>query len=113
VDTPARKVKFCGSSRADLRRFPEDARREAGQQLFQVQLGGEPDDWKPMETVGRGVREIRIRDESGIFRIMYVTRFADAIYVLHCFQKKTQKTAPSDLALATRRYKELVGELSR
>ena len=113
VGAPARRVKFCGSSRGDLRGFPEDARREAGQQLFQVQLGEDPDDWKPMETVGGGVREIRIRDESGIYRVMYVAKFSDAIYVLHCFEKKTQKTAPGDLALARRRYKELVRGLSR
>jgi phage-related protein len=113
VDAPARKVKFCGNSRANLRSFSEDARREAGQQLFQVQMGEDPDDWKAMDSVGSGVREIRIRDESGIYRVMYVAKFSDAIFVLHCFQKKTQKTAPGDLALAERRYKELVRELSR
>jgi phage-related protein len=113
VDIAARKVMFCGSSRADLRRFPVDARREAGQQLFQVQMGENPDDWKSMESVGRGVREIRIRDESGIYRVIYVAKFSDAIYVLHCFQKKTQKTAPGDLDLAKRRYKELVRGFSR
>ena len=113
MDITPRKIKFYGSSRADLRSFPEDARREAGQQLFQVEIGEDPYDWKPMESVGRGVREIRIRDESGIYRVMYVAKFSDAIYVLHCFQKKTQKTAPGDLALAKRRYKELARELSR
>jgi phage-related protein len=89
-----------------------DARRKAGVQLFQVQQGLDPDDWKPMSAIGSGVREIRVRDESGAYRIMYVAKFADAVYVLHCFQKKTQKTSPADLALATRRYKELVKELS-
>ncbi|MGD0345502.1 MAG: type II toxin-antitoxin system RelE/ParE family toxin [Terracidiphilus sp.] len=113
MDVAARKVRFCGSSRADLRDFSEDARREAGQQLFQVQMGEDPDDWKAMESVGPGVREIRIRDVSGIYRVMYVAKFSDAIYVLHCFQKKTQRTGPGDLALAKRRYKELVRELSR
>ncbi|MGA2570024.1 MAG: type II toxin-antitoxin system RelE/ParE family toxin [Terracidiphilus sp.] len=108
-----RPIEFCGSSRADLRSFPPNARREAGLELFQVQQGLDPDDWKPMETVGPGVREIRIRDESGIFRVLYVAKFADAIYVLHCFQKKTQKTTPGDVFLAKRRYKELVRELSR
>jgi len=112
VDIPPRKVKFCGSSRADLRSFPEDARREAGQQLFQVQMGENPDDWKPMESVGSGVREIRIRSGNGVYRVMYVAKFVDAIYVLHSFQKKTQKTSPGDLDLARRRYKELVRELS-
>ncbi len=66
-----------------------------------------------MESVGTGVREIRVRDESGAYRVMYAAKFKDAIYVLHCFQKKTQKTAPKDLSLAQRRYKELVRELSR
>ena len=108
-----RKVKFRGSSRTDLREFPLDARREAGQELFRVQTGREPKDWKPMETVGAGVREIRIREESGAFRVVYVTKLAEAIYVLHCFQKKTQKTAPRDIELAQRRYKELLKELSQ
>jgi phage-related protein len=112
VDNPPRKLKFCASSRADLRSFPEDARRQAGQQLFQVQLGEDPEDWKPMDTVGAGVREIRIRDESGIYRVMYVTKFANAVCVLHCFQKKTRKTAPADLDLVKRRYKELMRELN-
>ncbi len=66
-----------------------------------------------METVGSGVREIRIRDKSGAYRVMYVAKFAQAIYVLHCFQKKTQKTSPSDLALAQRRYNELAREISQ
>ena len=106
-------MEFCGSSRADLQSFPPDARREAGFQLFNVQQGLDPDDWKPMDTVGPGVREIRVRDTSGAFRVMYVAKFADAVYVLHCFQKKTQKTLPRDLAVAKRRYKELMRELIR
>jgi len=81
----------------DLRAFPETTRREAGYQLDQIQHGREPDDWKPMNTVGRGVREIRIRDAAGAFRVLYVAKFDDAVYVLHCFQKKTQKTSKADL----------------
>ena len=73
----------------------------------------EPGDWRPIETVGAGVREIRIREKSDAYRVMYVAKFADAIYVLHCFQKKTQKTAPNDLALAQRRYKEPVREINQ
>ncbi|HEX3883803.1 MAG TPA: type II toxin-antitoxin system RelE/ParE family toxin [Stellaceae bacterium] len=73
--------------------------------------GFEPGDWKPMVTVGQGVREIRIRDEDGAFRIIYMANFAEAVFVLHCFQKKSQRTAREDIALATRRYKELVREL--
>lgn len=87
------------------------ARREAGFQLDQVQQGGEPDDWKPMPTIGKGVREIRIRDEAGAFRVIYVAKFADAIYVLHCFQKKTEKTSKADIELAETRYRELVREI--
>jgi phage-related protein len=76
-----------------------------------VQHGRDPDDWKPMGSVGSGVREIRIQEDGDAFRVMYVTKLGDAIYVLHCFQKKTQKTSKNDLALATRRYRELVKEL--
>jgi phage-related protein len=103
-------IEFCGDSLDALRRFPEAARRIAGHQLDVVQHGLEPNDWKPMNSVGAGVREIRIRDEQGIFRVMYVTKFGETIYVLHCFQKKTQKTSTTDLDTATRRYKELQKE---
>jgi phage-related protein len=103
-------VEFVGSSLDDLRSFPLAARREAGHQLDQLQSGLDPDDWKPMTAVGAGVREIRIRDASGAFRAMYVAKLADAIYVLHCFQKKTQRTSRIDLDLATSRYRELMKE---
>nr|WP_295746277.1 type II toxin-antitoxin system RelE/ParE family toxin [uncultured Acidocella sp.] len=104
-------VRFRGSSLEDLRDFPATARREAGQQLDQVQRGLDPDDWKPMTPVGQGGREIRIRDEAGEFRVIYVAKFAVAIYVLHCFQKKTQATSKADLDLAEKRYRDLVKEL--
>ena len=107
----AKPVEFRGSALDDLRAFPTSARREAGYQLDQVQQGGEPDNWKPMNTVGQGVREIRIRDEAGAFRVMYIAKFADAVYVLHCFQKKTQKTSKADVEVAAKRYKELLKEL--
>ncbi|WP_236717239.1 type II toxin-antitoxin system RelE/ParE family toxin [Acidihalobacter prosperus] len=97
----------------DLRAFPSDARREAGHQIDQVQNGRDPDDWKPMPTVGKGVREIRVRDATGAFRVIYVAKLAEAVYVLHCFQKKTQKTAKSDLELAGQRYRDLLKELGR
>ena len=84
----------------DLRAFPLTARREAGHQLDQVQKGREPDDWKPMSAVGRGVKEIRIRDEAGAFRVLYLAKFADAVYVLHCFQKKTEKTSKAAVGTA-------------
>lgn len=106
-------VEFKGSSLDDLRAFPLAARREAGHQLDQVQNGHEPDDWKPMNTVGRGVKEIRIRDAAGAFRIIYVAKLADAVYVLHCFQKKTEKTSKADVDLAVARYRDLKKELGQ
>jgi len=107
----AKTVEFRSQSLEDLRMFPLSARREAGFQIHKVQHGQEPDDWKPMNTVGSGVKEIRIRDSAGAFRVLYVAKFADAVYVLHCFQKKTEKTGKTDLDLATKRYLELVKEL--
>ena len=109
----SKTIKFRASSLDDLRAFPSLARREAGHQLDQVQHGQEPDDWKPMPTIGTGVREIRIRDATGAFRIVYVAKFADAVYVLHCFQKKTQKTSKPDLNLAESRYRDLLKELEK
>ncbi|CAN7212795.1 type II toxin-antitoxin system RelE/ParE family toxin [Bradyrhizobium sp. LjRoot220] len=109
----SKPVEFRGSALDDLRAFPAAARREAGYQLDQVQRGREPDDWKPMNAVGRGVREIRIRDAAGAFRVLYVAKFDDAVYVLHCFQKKTQKTSKADLSLATQRYRDLLKELDQ
>jgi len=106
-------IEFLGSALDDLRAFPVLSRREAGYQLDQVQRGLDPDDWKPMTTIGKGVREIRIRDAAGAFRIIYVAKFADAIYVLHCFQKKTQKTSKADLNKAEKRYRDLTKELNQ
>jgi phage-related protein len=83
----------------------------AGFQLDRVQHGEDPDDWKPMNSIGSGVREIRVRDADGAFRIIDVAKLGDAIYVLHCFQKKSQRTSKEDIALAVRRYKQLVEEL--
>ena len=101
-------VTFVGSSLNDLRNFPQSARRESGFQLDKVQNGEDADDWKPISTVGSGVCEIRARDESGAFRLMYVAKFSEAIYVLHAFQKKTRKTARKDLTLAKDRYQEVL-----
>ena len=109
--TPPKPIAFRGSSLEDLRAFPLSARREAGPQLDQVQKGREPDDWKPMHSVGQGVQEIRIRDATGIYRVMFVARFAEAVYVLHCFQKKSQKTRKADLDLAGHRYRDLLKEI--
>jgi phage-related protein len=109
----SKPVEFRGRALDDLRAFPEAAWREAGHQLDQVQHEREPDDWKPMNAVGRGVREIRIRDSAGAFRVLYVAKFDDVVYVLHCFQKKTQKTSKADLNLSAQRYRDLLKELGQ
>jgi phage-related protein len=109
----SKPVEFRGSALDDLRAFPKAARRDAGYQLDRVQHGREPDDWKPMNTVGRGVQEIRIRDTAGAFRVLYVAKFDNAVYVLHCFQKKTQKTSKADLNLTAQRYRDLLKELAQ
>lgn len=101
-------VDFCGDALDALRAFPVGARRAAGYQIDKVEHGQEPDDWKPMKTIGAGVKEIRIRDESGAFRVIYLAKLADAVYILHCFQKKTEQTSGRDIDLARRRYKELM-----
>lgn len=100
-------VEFRGNALDELRSFPEDARRAAGYQIDRVQHGYDPDDWKPMPSIGKGVREIRIRELSGAFRVIYLAKREDAVYVLHCFQKKTHKTATSDIELARNRFREL------
>lgn len=94
-----------GSALDDLRDFPPSARQDCGFQLEQVQFGCDPDDWRPMPEVGPGTREIRVKTEDGIFRVFYVTKFGDKIYVLHSFTKKTQKTAKKDIFLGSQRYK--------
>src|SRR5881397_3451423 len=95
-----------GSARSDLRAFPVDARGEAGFQLQMVQAGEAPLDWKPMPAVGPGVMEIRVH-RGGEFRVLYVAKFPEAIYVLHCFAKKTRKTSQDDMDLAKRRYGDI------
>jgi phage-related protein len=102
-----KKINWQGSSYSDLVAFAADARREAGYQLHKVQLGEEPNDWKPMSTIGVGVREIRIKEVSGAFRIIYVANIGNQIYVLHAFQKKTPKTSLHDIRLAQDRFKAI------
>jgi len=100
-------VTFLGDSLEAVRAFPVTARREAGFQLDRVQRGLLPENWKPLRAVSQGVNEIRVRDEAGAFRVLYVTSLPEALYVLHAFQKKTQKTAKGDLELARARLKSL------
>ncbi|MFN7572825.1 MAG: type II toxin-antitoxin system RelE/ParE family toxin [Betaproteobacteria bacterium] len=107
----SKPIEFRGSALEDLRAFPVAARRAAGHQLDQVQHGLEPNDWKPLPAVGPGVKELRIRDDAGAFRVVYVAKLPAAVYVLHCFGKKSQKTPKADLDLAAKRYRELLKEL--
>jgi phage-related protein len=104
-------TRFLGTARRDLGAFPELARRQAGYELFMVQVGREPADFKPLPAVGSGTCEIRIRNAAGAFRVVYVAKFEEAVYVLHAFQKKTRKTSQADIQLAAQRY-SLIGEQS-
>ena len=102
-----KRLRFLGDSLNCLREFPADAKHDAGFQLDKVQRGEQPDDFKPMPAIGKGVEEIRVRDDSGIFRVVYTARRAEAIYVLHAFQKRTQATAKRDIEVARKRFTEL------
>ncbi|MFM2311919.1 MAG: hypothetical protein RLZZ04_1195 [Cyanobacteriota bacterium] len=99
-------IYWIGSSKEDIADFPTEARRKAGFQMRAVQKEQSPSDFKPMSTVGQGVEEIRIRTDNA-YRIFYVARFSEAIYVLHAFQKKTQKTSKKDIKIGQQRYKQL------
>ena len=97
-----------GSSKADLKAFPATVMDDMGHQLFLVQCGLEPDDWKPMTTIGPRVKEIRAKDASGIFRTVYLAARPEAVYVLHCFQKKTRQTSQRDIGLARKRLQDVL-----
>ncbi len=99
-------IYFLGNTKEEIIAFPDDAKREAGYQLGLIQAGEPPDNWKPFSDIGPGVKEIRIH-KGNEFRIMYVTKFDEYIYVLHAFVKKEQKTRKADIDLAKQRYKEI------
>jgi phage-related protein len=99
-------VRWLGDSKKALDSFPASAQDDLGFELYQVQQGRHPSDSKPMPSIGAGVEEIRVWVESGTYRVIYLARLADAVYVLHAFQKKTQKTAQSDIALARERLQK-------
>ena len=107
-----RPLVWLGSSLDDVRAFPDEARQEAGFQLRRVQKGLSPSDWKPMSTVGPGVIEIRIHTTEE-YRVFYVAKFAEAVYVLHAFNKQRQKTSQRDIELAQWRYSELIRTRSK
>ena len=104
-----KEIIWHGTSKADLIQFPQEVKREAGYQLDKVQHNLEPSNWKPMVAIGQGVKEIRIQEANGQYRVIYVAKFADGLHVLHAFQKKTQKTSKKDIDLAAKRYKEIGG----
>jgi phage-related protein len=106
LDTP---LIWVGSARRDVRAFPVAARSVAGFELRRVQQGLDPTDWKPMTTIGPGVREIRVHT-NGAYRIFYIATFLEAIYVLHVFEKKTRKTSQRDIQLGRERFKTLLAE---
>ena len=107
--TNDKPITWMGSSKEDLRRFPKNAQRKAGFELRAVQQGDEPSDIRSTSPFGRGVKEIRIRTENA-HRVFYVAKFQEAVYVLHAFQKKTQKTSKRDIQLGQQRYKEMLRE---
>jgi phage-related protein len=107
-----KQLRWLGDSLDAVKGFSDEARRCAGHQLGMVQAGLDPLDWKPMEIVGSGTKEIRIQVETG-YRVFYVAKFSEAIYVLHAFIKKTQKTSKKDIDLAAGRYKALMKERSK
>lgn len=100
-----KEIRWIGSSYNDLLAFPDESRRQAGFQLAKVQAGLDPDNWKPFDIVGAGTREIRVNEQEGAFRVMYVAKFVEAVYVLHCFHKKTQATSRQDREIAEARYR--------
>lgn len=103
-----KSICFLGDSLSRLREFGPDAKQDAGYQLDKIQRGEQADDFKPMPSIGKGVEEIRLWDETGTYRVIYTARIKDAVYVLHAFQKKTQATAKRDIDLAKSRFAELI-----
>ena len=100
-------VVFMGGVLACLRAFPADVRQDTGFQIDKIQRGESPDDWKPMKTIGKGVREIQIKDVSGQYRVVYVVDRGDLVYALHTFKKKTRQTRKADIDLARQRLKKV------
>jgi len=105
-------LSWLGSSLDDLRAFPKDARRDAGYQLGRVQQGLLPSDWKAMTTVGAGVVEVRVHTRVE-HRVFYVAKFEEAVYVLHAFEKRTRQTPHPEIALAKKRYADLVRQRAK
>lgn len=109
----AKNIDWRGTSLDDLKEFPEDAKIIAGKELRKVQFGLEPADWKPVNAWGNGVIEIRLSACAGAFRVVYVAKFEETIYVLHSFQKKSQQTSKKDTDIIKERYRAVVSDRSK
>jgi len=105
-------VTFLGDSLSVISEFPSNVKRNLGHAIRCVQAGVDPPDSKPMPTVGPGVYELRDADESGWYRVIYLKRIDDVVYILHCFVKKSRKTPRKDLKTAQARLKALRKELA-
>ena len=105
-----KSIYWVGTSLKDLLSFPEEAKRDAGYQLHRIQNSLDPENWKPFQAIGIGTREIRISEDGNTFRVMYVAKFSDKIYVLHSFQKKSRKTSSQDINIAKTRYSAIQNE---
>jgi phage-related protein len=110
MGTVERPIDFLGSSLKDIRQFPPDVMTDCGFQLYRLQMGEAASDVKPMASIGKGVEEIRLKDRAGIYRVIYVARFEEAVYVLHAFQKKTEATSVKDIELARERFREMTAK---
>lgn len=103
---------WLGDSREAISAFPEAARQIAGFQLWRVQRGLEPNDWKPMPSVGPGVQEIRIHTGAE-HRVFYIAKVEEAVYVLHAFEKRTRRTPKEAIDLARHRLRWLLNQRAR
>lgn len=104
-----KRLVWLGSSLEEVRSWKDEAQRDTGYQLFKIQSGLEPSDWKPMPSVGSGVQELRIHCGNE-YRILYLAKLAEAVYILHAFEKKTQKTPQAALDVACRRLQLLLSQ---
>ena len=108
-----KRVRFHGDAKERLSGFPDDVREDLGHNLFQVQNGRDPADWKPMNTVGPNVKEIRARNADGTWRVIYLATLPDLVHVFHAFEERTRKTSQHDINVARERYQELMRSLKQ
>lgn len=107
AEAKRKEIVFLGSSLKNLKEFSQGAKTDAGFELDKVQQGLEPSDFKTIPRVGKGTMELRVWDEDGTYRVLYVAKLQDAVYVLHCFKKTTQEISDADIDIAKKRYKTI------